>query len=419
MAIHGIDGNRWSFIKLDEKIPNPLLEESMRRVLGITKPFMMDVLKGKEFINGRTGPSALYEAYQSVDKKKLEEDLLSAVRSGRKTARDTAIKRLNSLKGLEKQGVEADDLFMDKVPVIPSSFRPTSAFGQLMLSADANYLYKDLMTARDLHRESKSLFGDEAAGEERGALYDALAAVVGLGDPIHPKTEQKGVKGFIRQLSQGGAKHGLFLNKVIGHTVSTVGRGVILPDSELDMDTVGLPENIAWKLYSPFTMRRLVKAGMPAQQAALNIERRSDFAKKFLMQEMEQRPVLYTRAPSLHKFNVMAAFPRLITGDAIKISPLVVKPFGADFDGDQMNIHLPISDEAVQEAKEKLLASKNLFDLKQKSVHYTPSQEFTLGIWSASTPNNSKKPVKFSSSQEALSAYSRGEIDIDTPVEIG
>ena len=794
MALHGIDGKRWSYIKLDEKVPNPILEEPFRKILGITKQKMLDVLAGKDQLEGRTGAQALYDAYHLLDKGKLEEDLKSTVRNGRKTARDVALKRLNALSGLKQQGIEADDLFMDKVPVLPSSFRPVSAFGKLMLSADPNYLYKDLMTARDLHRSTTQELGKDEAGEEAVSMYHALAAVQGLGDPIHPKTAQKGVKGFIRSLSAGGPKcyddateiltengwisfpeyndssiqvatlnpdskemefqnpsdiihedyHGamihtktqkldlfvtenhqhyvhqiikrgyteggkkkryrelqdackinardlcgktarvlyvtaaenfsgstpeykfdgkkvdkesfakfvgwwvaegwatfylgearsvvmaqktgsigeatidgfmstlgipfnrsittkcvdskfskagyqttvwsinsrelsawmvkncgsgshnkklskeilewnkndqltllkgylrgdgervvkvdgekktyqnmsevvnegsrfsttsrdlvdcierlclqcglgfnrqgelhedhevwakqyrcsiygwnkvmveykdqtqrienysgrvhcvtvpnglvfvrrnkkiaisgncgMFLSKVVGHTVNTVGRGVVVPDSELDMDTIGVPENIAWKLYAPFVMRRMVKAGMPAQNAALNIERRTDFSKKFLLQEMNERPVLYNRAPSLHKFNVMASKPHLVTGDGIHISPLAIKPMNMDFDGDAINIHVPISDGAVKEANNKLMPSQNLFDIKQRRVHYTPSQEFTLGIWSASAPNKTKAPVKYKKVEDALQAYKNGEIDIDTPVEIG
>ena len=419
MAIHGINGDRWSHIKLDEKVPNPILEEPLRKIMGITRQKMLDVMAYKDQINGRTGVDALREAYQSIDKNKLEEDLKHSIRSGRKTARDVAIKRLNALSGIKSQGLEVDDMFMDKIPVLPSGFRPVSAFGKLMLSADPNYLYKDLMMARDLHRDAKRELGKEAAGEESVSIYHALAAVQGLGDPIHPKTAEKGVKGFIRQLSDGGPKNGTFLSKVIAHTVNTVGRGVVVPDSELDMDTIGVPENIAWKLYAPFVMRRMVKAGMQAQQAALNIERRSDFSKKFLLQEMDARPVLYNRAPSLHKFNVMASKPQLVTGDGIKISPLVIGPQNMDFDGDAINIHVPISDGAVKEATEKLMPSQNLFDIKHRRVHYKPSQEFTLGLWSASAPNKNKTSIRYKTNAEALQAYKSGEIDIDTPVEIG
>jgi biotin carboxyl carrier protein/ribosomal protein L21E len=418
-SLHGIDGRNWSFISLDEPTPNPILEEPLRKILGLTENKMRDVLSGKEMINGKTGPQALIDAYQSIDFNRMDEDLRSAIRNGSKTSRNDAVKKLNILSGIRKQGLDKDDFFMTRVPVLPPSYRPVSMAGKMMLSADSNYLYKDLMTARDLHRESKDTFGDAEAGEERLAVYDALTAVMGLGDPLHPKLQQKGIKGFIKSLAgSGGPKTGMFLSKVIGHTVNTVGRGVTIPSDDLDMDSIGIPAKMAWKLYAPFVMRRMVKNGMPSTQAALNVERKSDYAKKFLLDEMSERPVLYNRAPALHRFNIMAATPRLVTGDSIQVSPLIVKGFNLDFDGDQMNVHVPVSDDAVDEAKKKLMPSKNLLSIKDKKIFYTPSQEFVLGLYNTTNIDKNKPSVKFKDASDVIAAYRRGEISIDTPVEI-
>lgn len=418
-SLHGIDGKNWSFIKLDEPIPNPILEEPLRRILGMTEKNLRDVLSGTEMLEGKTGSAALIKAFESINFDQMEEDLRSKIRSGSKTSRNDAVKKLNVLAGIKKQGLTKDDFFMSKVPVLPPSYRPVSMAGKMMLSADANYLYKDLMTARDLNRESKEAFGESESGDERLAVYDALTAVMGLGDPLHPKLQQKGVKGFIRSLSgSGGPKTGMFLSKVVGHTVNTVGRGVTIPSDELDMDSIGLPSKMAWKLYAPFVMRRLVKNGMQATQAALNVERKTDYAKKFLMDEMNDRPVLYNRAPALHRFNIMSAAPRLVTGDSIQVSPLIVKGFNLDFDGDQMNVHVPVSDDAVSEAKEKLMPSKNLLSIKDRKVFYLPSQEFVLGLYNTTNIDKNKPTVKFKDASDVIAAYRRGEISIDTPVEI-
>jgi len=335
-SLHGIDGKRWSYINLGEPVPNPILEEPLRKILGLTESEMRDILSNKGQINGNTGPKALIDALGSLDLDKEEQDLRSKIRNGSSTTRNSAVQKLNIISGIKKQGIGKEDFFMTKVPVLPAAYRPISMAGRMMLSADSNYLYKDLMTARDLHEKSKQDFGDQEAGNERLAVYDSLAAVMGLGDPLHPKLVQKGVKGFIRQLAgSGGPKTGSLLGKVIGHTVGTVGRGAIIPSDELDMDQIGVPEKMAWKMYSPFVMRRLVKHGMPSSQAALNVERKTDYAKRFLLEEMKARPVMYSRAPSLHRFNIMGAEPQIVTGDSIRISPLVVKPFTADFDGDE------------------------------------------------------------------------------------
>ena len=419
-AIHGISGKDWSYIQLNEPTPNPILEEPLRKILDLTEPQMRKVLSGAESIDGRYGSDALIKKFESINLDKMAEDLRSKVRNGAKTTRDDAIKKLNILSGIKKQGLEKDDFFLTKVPVLPPSFRPVSIAGKMMLSADANYLYKDLMTARDMHSKIKNELGDNSAGDENLAIYDSLAAVVGLGDPLHPKLQQKGVKGFIKHLSgSGGPKTGMFLSKVVGHTVNTVGRGVTIPSDELDMDSIGLPIKMAWKLYSPFVMRRMVKNGMSAQQAALNIERKTDYAKNFLIKELEDRPVMYNRAPALHRFNIMSATPRLVSGDSIQVSPLIVKGFNLDFDGDQMNVHVPVSEEAVKEAKEKLLPSKNLLSIKDNKVFYTPSQEFILGLYNTTGKGNGKPSVKFDSASDVIAAYRRGEISMDTPVSIG
>jgi hypothetical protein len=419
-GLHGIDGKRWSYIKLDEPMPNPILEEPLRKIMGMTEPQMRKVLSGEERIEGRSGPKAIIQAFKSMNLDHLEEDLKNKIRTGSKTSRDDAVKRLNILAGIKRQGLDINDFFLSKVPVLPPSYRPVSMAGRMMLSADANYLYKDLMTSRDLHRQSKAEFGEDEAGSERLSVYDSLAAVMGLGEPLHPKLQQKGVKGFIKSLSgSGGPKTGMFLSKVIGHTVNTVGRGVTIPSDELDMDSIGLPSKMAWKLYSPFVMRRMVKNGMPAAQAALNVERKTDYAKKFLIDEMSDRPVLYNRAPALHKFNMMSARPRMVTGDSVQVSPLIVKGFNLDFDGDQMNVHVPVSDDAVKEAKDKLLPSKNLLSIKDRKVFYLPSQEFVLGLYNTTGINKDRPKIKFDKESDVIAAYRRGEISIDSPVDIG
>lgn len=419
-GLHGIDGKRWSYIKLEEPLPNPILEEPLRKLLGLTEPQTRKIIAGQESLEGRTGTKALVHAYESLNFKNLEEDLRNKIRTGSKTSRNDAVRRLNILTGIKRQGLDKNDFFMNKVPVLPPSYRPVSMVGKMMLSADANYLYKDLMTAKDLYRKSVEDFGHSEAGEERLAMYDSLAAVVGLGEPMHPKLQQKGIKGFIKTLSgSGGPKTGLFLSKVIGHTVNTVGRGVAIPSDEMDMDSIGLPHKMAWKLYSPFVMRRMVKNGMPAAQAALNVERKTDYAKKFLLDEMASRPILYNRAPALHRFNVMSASPRLVNGDSIQVSPLIVKGFNLDFDGDQINVHVPVSDDAVKEAHDKLMPSKNLLSIKDRKVFYQPAQEFVLGLYNTTAAKADAPKKKFKDASEVIAAYRRGEIAIDSPVEIG
>lgn len=331
----GPEQRGWGFVKLDEPVPNPVMEDSVRAVLGLTQKKLRAVVSGDERIGGGTGPQAVRKALSEIDAPSAAKEALQEVRSTRGSARDRALKRLKALRGLEAAGLKPEDMMLTKVPVLPPAFRPAVKMGDMTIVADANYLYKDLLNARDAYRANREILPDGELKDERLAVYDAVRAVQGVGDPIHAETREKGVKGFLKSLTGDGSgpKRGLFLSKVLGHPVNAVGRSVIVPDARLDMDKVGIPEEMAWTSFEPFTMGRMVRAGMKPKEAARQIEARTPIAKKFLLEEMKARPVMYSRDPALHKFSIMGGEPVLVPGDAIRISPLVVKGFNADFDG--------------------------------------------------------------------------------------
>ena len=185
------------------------------------------------------------------------------------------------------------------------------------------------------------------------------------------------------------------------------------------MDSVGLPEEKAFKAYEKFVTRRLVRQGMSLRTAREHISNKTQLAREILMQEMDDRPVYISRAPVLHKFGILAMKPRITKGDSLQVSPLIVKGFGADFDGDAMNYHVPSTDKAKQEALDRLLPSRNLFSMSDfKSVMHAPANEFVGGLYHA-TKSKSNRPKKiFRTVQEARQAYARGDISIDDPVQI-
>jgi len=211
---------------------------------------------------------------------------------------------------------------------------------------------------------------------------------------------------------------GLYQRRVLGGTLDTAGRAVITPNPSLDMDHVGLPEDKAWTLYEPVIIRRLVREGMMRTDAIRNVMNQSDIARKALENETKERPILINRAPTLHKFNIMAAYPVLVKGHTLQISPIVEPGFSADHDGDTMQYHLPISDDAVEEAKKKMLPSNNLFSIKDFGVHYLPEQEYLHGLYLATKRKKKKSPTVFSSKEEAVAAYRRGELGVDDPIKI-
>lgn len=408
-------GNRWSAIKLFEPLPNPVMEEPIRRVLGLTTAKFNDVLAGKEKLNGQSGPTAIAQALKSINVDKAIEQARMDIQSGRKTSRDSAIRKLGYLKDAKRLGIHPGDWVISRVPVLPPAFRPISTMGpnKLPLVADPNYLYKEMWQAtQNLHSLGKEL-PDSELGDERLAAYAALKAVTGLGDPTHAKNQERQVKGILKHVFGSSPKFGTVQRRLLGATTDLVGRSVITPDPDLDMDQVGIPEKQAWSIYKPVIIRRLVKAGMSRSQAAQACEQKQPVARKALLSELEDGVVMINRAPTLHRYGMMAARPRLTAGNVLKVSPLVVGGFGADFDGDAMQYHVPVTEQEKREAFDKMLPSRNLLSAATFGVHYLPSQEYIGGLFEAmDRVDRDKPPAVFATAAEAINAYKRGEIGI-------
>jgi len=227
------------------------------------------------------------------------------------------------------------------------------------------------------------------------------------------------VKGILQHIFGTNPKFGTVQFKLLGASVNLVGRGVIVPNPDMDMDSIGLPENRAWEVYQPFIIRGLVRRGMPRMAAMDAFKNQTKAAKEVMLQEMEHRPVLVNRYPVLHRYGLMAFKPKLVKGDTIQVSPIITKGFAADFDGDTMQYHVPASDKARQEALDKMLPSANLYSGASFKVMYTPNQEFVQGLHAASAAREEGPPKRtFASRQDALRAYKRGELSLGTPVEI-
>lgn len=415
----GPEGTDFARIDLDEAIPNPLMEDPIRSLLGLTKDKFRDVLAGREVFQGQKGPQAIGLALDGLDLDRMEQDARAELRSGRKAKRSNAIKQLGFIAGLKKGEMTPSDLMISKVPVLPPTYRPISIIDGLATVSDPNYLYRDILHSREALRSNRAELPDEELGDERLAIYDSVRASQGLGEPVHPELVEKGVKGFLKTITgTGGPKSGLFMSKVVSHPVNTVGRSVAIPDSSLNMDEIGMPEEMAWRVFSPFTIGRMARAGMNPAEATKHVSDRTPLAKRFLLEEMPARPVMLSRDPALHRYNIMGAHAVIRPGSAIAASPLIVKGFNLDFDGDQVNVHVPVSSEAIKDIREKMMPSKNLFAIKNKKIFYQPSQEFVLGIASASQPNKKKPTSIFAKGDDALAAYHRGELDMDSPIEI-
>lgn len=415
----GMGGNRWSMITLPEAVPNPMMEEPVRRVLGLTAKKMEAILSGREELNGKTGGDAIKEALSKLDVDDAIERARSDIKSRRGSQRDNAIKVLGYLKAAKEMGKKPEEWMITKVPVLPPMFRPVARMGDVALIPDMNELYKDLIEMKGNYEALSKELPASALADERLAVYGAVKAAYGLGDPITAEGQAKNLKGAIRQVIGTIPKFGMYQSKVISKTQDAVGRSVTIPDKNLDMDQIGIPEEMAWEMYKPHIERKLIQRGYSPLTAKQMIDEKNATARHILDDAMEERPVLMDRAPTWHKFNIMAFKPHIVRGRSIHVCPLIDSGFNMDHDGDTVNIHVPASMKAANQAMEKMLPSKNLFSLTDmKSVRYKPEKEQISGLW-ALTRGRTRKPTRyFNSKAEAVAAYRNGEIGPNDPIEI-
>lgn len=416
----GAVGKNWSHVDLKEPMPNPVFEEPIRRILGLKKQELRDIIAGRKQLGGASGGAAIKQALEAVDidaeiaKRRKEVDQYTG------SNRDNAVKILGYLNAAKKQGVHPSQWVLSKVPVIPPVFRPVSKLGDITIEADLNELYRDMIEVNNAIGDLRKNVSEDALQEEKETLYDAVGAVMGLGDPITPEGQSRRIKGAIRTVIGDSPKTGFFQSRVMAKPVDVVGRGVVTPDPNLDMDSIGIPADSAWRLYKDFVLRKLVQQNIPVHRALEMIEERNDQARQVLENEMQSRPVIVDRAPTWHKFNLLAFTPHLVDGNTVRVSPLITKGFTMDFDGDAVNFHVPVSEKAVQQAREKMMPSRNLFSLTDlKSVRHSPSQEMALGLYMLTRKASAKPPVRFKDAAAAKLAYKRGEIGPNDPIVLG
>ncbi len=414
-------GKRWSAIKLAEPMPNPIMEEPIRRMLNLTgKQFEATIAGEHDLPKYGTGPAAIAKALEDINVDREIQLTRAKASSGSATERDQANRRLGYLKSAKTLGVNPGDWILKRAPVLPPAFRPVSMMGSEMpLVSDSNFLYKELFEANQNLVNMQKQVGNAAVGPEQLAVYNAFKGVTGLGDPINQKNQEKGVKGVLKTVFGSSPKFGTVQRKLISTTVDNVGRSVITPNPDFDMDSVGLPEDKAFDVYGKFVARRLKRNGLPLTRALKEIKDRTSLAREALIKEMDDRPVYINRAPVLHKYGIMAFRPKLVKGDTMQVSPLIVKGFNADFDGDAMNFHVPTSEESKREALERMLPSRSLLSLADfKTPMHMPSQDYVGGLYHA-TKTKSKRPKRiFNSIADARKAQARGEIAMNDQIEI-
>ncbi len=356
--VFGPDGDRWGMIKLDFKIPNPVMEDGIRKILGMTTKDYSAVMSGQKELDGKKGPEAIADALSKIDVDRELSGLLTTIKTSSGAKRDTAIKRYRILGAMKENGVEPADFMLSAVPVVPPKFRPISSAGSLTMVADSNYLYRQLIHSLEDYREAQRSLPASYKYPLMAQVYNNFKAVTGLADPDDVKLQAKNVGGLLKWVfGKGSPKAGAYNRRVIGTALDMVGRAVITVNPSLKLNEVGLPEKSAWSIYEPFVVRDLVGKGYPVTTAVKMTADKTQQAYSSLKKVIQERPVLINRAPTLHKFGIMAAWPRLTKGSTLQLSPTIIEPFNADFDGNCVDFDSII---VVKLSKFEL----NLFDRK-------------------------------------------------------
>jgi hypothetical protein len=416
----GLGGTTWSHISLDEPTINPIFEDSVQKLLGYaTKEDLRSDLS-------RKGAADFKKRLNSIDLTKREAELKKQIPTLRHSKLDYAVKQLKYILALKASGIKPGDAYIiSKIPVIPPVMRPiqlSSATGSLMV-AGPNYLYRDLFLYNQALKDSKSSkLPEKDVQKARMSVYDGVSTVQGLTLPNSPQLQNKNIQGYLAQLTGGVGrqpKEGFIQSALLSRPADFTGRGTAAPDPNLAIDEVGIPEDQAWTMFEPFVMRALTLRGYKPLEAEEQIKNRTDLAKKLLLEVMRDRPVMVNRAPTLWRTNIVAAYPKLISGKVLKIQPLMEEGMNLDYDGDALNIHVPISPESVAEAKKMTLRYNVFSDKTRDDLLVKPTQEPVLGLYKATAAASTKKSKSYKNQNEAWNDYLKGKIELNDPIKLG
>jgi DNA-directed RNA polymerase beta subunit len=409
----GMAGTKWSHVELSEPIVNPVFEEPVRRLLGLThREFTERTGRGGEWFRAEL---------DKIDVPSRLEELRERSRRLRGAALDDAVKQAKYLAALQAHGLRpADAYVIGKVPVTPPVIRPILPLkdGRLQVG-DANLLYRDAFLANDRLREAAEVLPESELHAPRRHLYDAVGALFGVGDPVSPGVERRGAKGYIATITGSRPGSGFFQSKILKRQQDVSGRATIAPDPTLSMDEIGVPEDMLWGMYSKFVIGRLVKRGYSAIDAQKLVDEKAPIARDELINEARERPVMVNRAPSLTRHNIIGAYPRITQGKTITLNPFAERGTNADYDGDAMQIHAPVTPAGVEDVKRMTLSHQIFADRRPGMLNVAPDMEAVLGLHRATQAASDRPARRFESLQDARAAYHRGEIALNDPVHVG
>ena len=370
------------------------------------------------------GAESIKELLQAIDLEKESAELKAGLRdaSGQKRAR--IIKRLEVVEAFRGSGNKPEWMIMDAIPVIPPDLRPMVQLdGGRFATSDLNDLYRRIINRNNRLKRLLELGApDIIVRNEKRMLQEAVDALFDNGRRGRPVTGpgNRALKSLSDMLK---GKSGRFRQNLLGKRVDYSGRSVIVVGPELKIYQCGLPKEMAIELFKPFVMKELVQNGTAhnIKSAKKMVERQVQPEVWDVLEEViKEHPVMLNRAPTLHRLGIQAFEPILVEGKAIKLHPLVCTAFNADFDGDQMAVHLPLSVEAQAECRFLLLSPNNLLKPSDGGPVAVPSQDMVLGIYylTQERPGSIGEGKAFKSVNEAILAYENGAIKLQSRIKV-
>ena len=377
---------------------------------------------GDEF-EAAMGAEAVQDLLKEIDLDQLSAELTAEVEksSGQKKVR--ILKRLEVVEAFRVSGNRPEWMVMDVLPVLPPDLRPMVQLdGGRFATSDLNDLYRRVINRNNRLRRLLELGApDIIVRNEKRMLQEAVDSLIDNGRRGRPVTgpNNRALKS-LSDLLKG--KQGRFRQNLLGKRVDYSGRSVIVVGPELKMDQCGLPKEMALELFKPFVMKDLVEKGVAnnIKSARKMVERAKPEVWDSLETVIKGHPVLLNRAPTLHRLGIQAFNPVLVEGRAIKLHPLACTAFNADFDGDQMAVHLPLGEDACREAKMLMLASGNLLKPSDGAPVTVPTQDMILGSYYLTTVRENEEGAGkvFRDENEALMAYAEHIVTLHAPIKV-
>jgi DNA-directed RNA polymerase subunit beta' len=375
------------------------------------------------YFRGGMGAEAIQTRLREFDLEGEAANLREIIRSGKGQKKTRALKRLKVVSAFVSTTNDPSAMVLDVVPVIPPDLRPMVQLdGGRFATSDLNDLYRRVINRNNRLKRLLDLGAPEIiVNNEKRMLQESVDALFDNGRRGRPVTGpgNRALKSLSDMLK---GKQGRFRQNLLGKRVDYSGRSVIVVGPQLRLHQCGLPKLMALELFKPFVMKRLadLSHAQNVKSAKRMVERQDPVVWDVLEEVIAEHPVLLNRAPTLHRLGIQAFEPQLVEGKAIQIHPLVCTAFNADFDGDQMAVHLPLSAEAQAEARVLMLSTNNILKPSDGRPVTMPTQDMVLGIFHLTTAREglTGEGRVFASTAEALMAHDRGELDLQATVRI-